>query len=191
MIRLLTVLALALPTPAFAHHPTGGLPPATLWEGIASGVAHPVLGLDHLAFLLAAGLLLAAAPRALLAFLAAALAGALLHRAGFGLGPVELMVAASVIAAGAVLVVAGRARPAAALLTPAFALAGLFHGHALAEAAVDSPVVIFAAYLGALAVMQAAIALGAMLAARWVSGALPFRAAGLAAMAVGAVFLAG
>ncbi len=191
MIRLLAALALVLPLPAWAHHPADGMAPATLWEGIASGVAHPVLGLDHLAFLLAAGLLLAAAPRAVLAFLATALGGALLHRAGLGLGPVELVVAASVVLAGAVLVLAGRARPSAALLIPAFAFAGLFHGHALAEAAIASPAPVFAAYLVALAAMQAAIALGAMLAARWIAGVMPFRAAGLAVMAVGLVFLAG
>jgi len=191
MIRRLTAMALLLPVPAFAHHPAGGLPPATLWEGVASGVAHPVLGLDHLAFLLAAGLLLAAAPRALLAFLGAGFVGALIHRAGIGLGPVEVMVAASVILAGALLVLAGRARPATALLVPGVALAGLFHGHALAEAAVASPTPVFAAYLSALALMQAGIALGAAALAGWTSGALPFRAAGLAAMVVGVVFLAG
>lgn len=191
MIRILATIALLLPVPALAHHPMDGAAPATLWQGLASGVAHPVLGLDHLAFLLAAGLLLAAAPRALLGFLGAGLAGALAHRAGYGLGPVEVMVAASVILAGAVLVLAGRARPAAALLVPGFALAGLFHGHALAEAAMASPTPVFAAYLAALALMQAAVALGAMAASRWVSGALAFRVAGVAAMAVGLVFLAG
>lgn len=191
MIRLLAAMALVLPFPAWAHHPAGGMAPETLWQGLASGVAHPVLGLDHLAFLLAAGLMLAAAPRAVLGFIAAALAGALLHRAGLGLGPVELVVAVSVVLAGAALVLAGRARPSAALLIPAFALAGLFHGHALAEAAIASPTPVFAAYLVALAGMQGAIALGAMLAARWIAGAMPFRAAGVAAMAVGLVFLAG
>ncbi|MDB5314210.1 MAG: HupE / UreJ family protein [Rhodospirillales bacterium] len=190
MIRVFAALVLMLPFPALAHHPSGGLPPASLWEGIASGIAHPILGLDHLAFLLAAGLLLSAAPRALIAFLGAALGGALLHRAGWGLGPVEVVVAASVIVAGAVLVVAGRARPAAALLIPAFALAGLFHGHALAEAAVASPALVFAGYLAMLTVMQTGIALGAMVVARCITGALPFRAAGFAAMAIGIVFLA-
>ncbi|MES2713651.1 MAG: HupE/UreJ family protein [Pseudomonadota bacterium] len=189
MIRLLAAAALLLPVPALAHHPTGGAAPATLWEGIASGVAHPVLGLYHLAFLVAAGLLLAAAPRALLGFLGAGLLGALAHRAGYGFGPVEVMVALSVIVAGGVLVLAGRAQADAALLVPGFALAGLFHGHALAEAAVAAPVPIFGAYLGALVLSQAAIALGAMLLARFVPGALPFRAAGLAAMALGFAFL--
>lgn len=191
MIRLFAALAVLMPLPALAHHPAEGMAPASLWEGIASGIAHPVLGLDHFAFLLAAGLLLSAAPRALLGFLGAGLAGALLHRAGLGLGPVELAVAASVILAGAVLMLAGRARPAAVVLIPAFALAGLFHGHALAEAAIASSTPVFAAYLVALAAMQAAIALGAMLAGRWVTGVMPFRAAGLAAMVTGLVFLAG
>ena len=189
MIRLFAALAVLMPLPALAHHPDGRMAPATVLEGIASGIAHPVLGLDHLAFLLAAGLL-AAPPRALLAFLGAGLAGGLLHRAGIGLGPVEVMVAVSVILAGAGLV-AGRLRLVAALLVPGFALAGLFHGHALAEAAVASSAPVFTAYLVALGLMQGAIALGAMAASRWISGALPLRAAGVAAMAVGLVFLAG
>ena len=73
-----------------------------------SGIAHPVIGLDHLAFLVAAGVLAAAAPRrcgvwALVGFLGAGLLGALLHLAGVGLGPVEATVAVSVLLAGAAL----------------------------------------------------------------------------------------
>ena len=38
----------------------GGATPATFWQGLASGVGHPVIGLDHLVFLLAAGVLFGA-----------------------------------------------------------------------------------------------------------------------------------
>ncbi|MFN8984581.1 MAG: HupE/UreJ family protein, partial [Alphaproteobacteria bacterium] len=54
----LGLLAL-LPLPAAAHHPMDGAMPETLWQGFASGIGHPVSGLDHLAFLLAAGVLAA------------------------------------------------------------------------------------------------------------------------------------
>src|SRR5207249_12167708 len=43
-------------TSAFAHHVMGGATPSTLVEGLLSGIAHPVIGPDHLAFLLAIGI---------------------------------------------------------------------------------------------------------------------------------------
>jgi hypothetical protein len=49
-------------SPAFAHHALGGKLPATAWEGFLSGLAHPVIGLDHLAFVVAIGLVAAGQP---------------------------------------------------------------------------------------------------------------------------------
>ncbi|MGZ3291216.1 MAG: HupE/UreJ family protein, partial [Xanthobacteraceae bacterium] len=40
---------------ASAHHVMGGKTPATFFEGLISGLGHPVIGPDHLAFLLAIG----------------------------------------------------------------------------------------------------------------------------------------
>ncbi|MBR0664517.1 urease accessory protein UreJ [Roseomonas hellenica] len=195
--RIAAIILTALPGPALAHHGMDDATPGTLGEGIMSGFAHPVLGLDHLAFLLAAGLLASAAPRlgyrALAAFLTAGIAGALLHRAAIGLGPVEIGVAVSVLAAGGLLLALGRrtAIIASALAVPGFALAGLFHGHAFAEAVAESPAAVFIAHLAALTLAQAMITGAALLAARAVAGFgnLPFRAAGLGATAVGAFAL--
>ncbi len=193
----LAVLALAMaPMPALAHHPMGGEAPAHAWQGVLSGIAHPVIGLDHLAFLVAAGLLAAtmrqrAAVGVLLAFLAAGLTGAVLHLAGLGLGPVEAMVALSVLLAGVALL-AAPARPrggAPAWLALGFALAGLFHGHAYAEAVTGSGPGTILAYLLTLAVMQAAIGLGAMAAARQFGAASQRRWAGMAAALAGVVAL--
>ena len=41
---------------ASAHHVMGGRTPTTFVEGFLSGLGHPVIGPDHLAFLLAIGL---------------------------------------------------------------------------------------------------------------------------------------
>src|SRR5262249_15651634 len=41
---------------ASAHHLMGGKTPSTLAEGIASGIGHPIIGPDHLAFLVALGI---------------------------------------------------------------------------------------------------------------------------------------
>jgi urease accessory protein len=193
MTRLAALFAL-LPLPALAHHPMGGAVPSTLWEGLASGVGHPVIGLDHLAFLLVAGVLAAALPpargaRAVLAFVACGFAGSFLHVAGIGLGPVEMLVAASLVMAGAALL----AGAAGALLAAGFALAGLFHGHAFAEAIIGAEQGPLVAYLAGLALTQAAIGLAAMLAARRVAaaghGVALRRAAGLAGVAAGVAFL--
>jgi urease accessory protein len=194
MTRLAMLLAL-LPLPAFAHHPTGGMMPETVWEGFASGVGHPVIGFDHLAFLLAAGVLAATLPvragvGAILVFVAGGFLGSLVHLAGIGLGPVEVMVAASVLGAGLALLLWQRAP--AALLPGAFGLAGLFHGHAFAEAIIGAEQGVLVAYLAALAVTQAGIALGVMLLARRLGAGLPRlrEVAGASAAVLGGLFVA-
>lgn len=193
MKRLVALIALA-PLPALAHHPLGGEVPSTLWQGFASGVGHPMIGPDHLAFLLAAGVLAAALPTArgafaILAFVAGGFLGSLAHVAGIGFGPVEALVALSVAAAGAALL----AGAPAALLPAGFALAGLAHGHAFAEAIIGAEPTPLVAYLAALALTQAAIGMAAMLVARRLAaaghGVALRRAAGFAGVAVGVLFL--
>ena len=50
-------LAILYAAPALAHHPIGGMAPQTIWHGFLSGIAHPIIGFDHLAFILAFGLM--------------------------------------------------------------------------------------------------------------------------------------
>lgn len=203
---LATVLV-AVPGLARAHHPLGGTAPETLWQGLASGLAHPVIGLDHLAFVLAAGVLASAVRgpagvAALLGFLACGTVGSLLHLAGIDFGPVETVVAASALAAGAALLL-GRGVPGrfgTAGLVAGFVLAGLFHGHAFAEAVVGAQPGPIGAYLAGLALVQGALAFTALaLARRWRSrdtaprllpALLPARAVGAAAMLAGVASLA-
>lgn len=188
----LGLLAL-LPLPAAAHHPMDGAMPQTLWQGFASGIGHPVIGLDHLAFLLAAGVLAAALPRgaslrALAGFLVASMAGVALHVAGIGFGMTEALVAASVLMAGLALLMTRRVNAGA--LLAGFALAGLFHGHAFAEAVIGADATPILAYLAGLTVIQGALMLGAMalaqqaMRARWLRPAM-----GAAASFVGFAFL--
>lgn len=42
------VSAFALARPALAHHAMGNTTPNTFAEGLVSGLAHPIIGLDHL-----------------------------------------------------------------------------------------------------------------------------------------------
>ena len=52
------IVGLIICVPAKAHHPFEGREPELLnsIEGILSGLAHPILGFDHLLFLLSIGL---------------------------------------------------------------------------------------------------------------------------------------
>ena len=191
-IFALSLMAL-LPLPAAAHHPMDGAMPETLWQGFASGIGHPVIGLDHLAFLLAAGVLAAALPRgdafrAMAGFLAAGMVGLTLHMAGIGLGMTEALVATSVLLTGLALLVA---KPVSApALLAGFALAGLFHGHAFAEAVIGAEATPIIAYLAGLAVIQGALMLGAMTLARQSARARWLRPAmGAAASFAGVGFL--
>lgn len=192
MKRLATLLAL-MPLPAFAHHAMGGTVPSSLWQGFASGIAHPVIGLDHLAFLIAAGLLAATLPGgtgavAILVFVLGGFVGSLAHIAGIGFGPVEAIVALSLLLAGLALLWRG---VPGAIIPVAFAVAGLFHGHAFAEAIIGAEQGALVAYLAALALIQAAIGLGVMLLARRGAVRLPRlrTAIGASAASLGAVFL--
>ncbi|WP_119422149.1 HupE/UreJ family protein [Desertibaculum subflavum] len=179
----LSAMAVLAAAPAWAHHPMGGATPATLAQGLLSGLAHPVIGLDHLAFVVAAGVLAAPlAGRFLLpaAFVVAGLAAALWHVAGFDLPAAEIGVPLSVLVLGGI-VLWGRALPAQ-LLAALFALAGLLHGYALAETVVGAETTPVVAYLAGFGLVQYLIALGAMAATR----ALAAKPAALARAAVGA-----
>jgi urease accessory protein len=88
------------------------------------------------------------------------MAGVALHLAGIGLGMTEALVAASVLMAGLALLMTRRV--SAGALLAGFALAGLFHGHAFAEAVIGAEATPILAYLAGLAVIQGGLMLGAM-----------------------------
>ena len=188
------VALLASASSALAHHPMGGAP-QTFAHGLLSGLAHPVIGLDHLAFVLAAGVLAAPlkrGPLMPLAFLAAGALGSALHLGGLALPGAEVGVALSVVALGA-LVLAGRSMGTAGV-GALFAAAGLFHGHALAESVVGAEPAPLGAYLLGLVAVQYTLTLAALYGTRRLAGrsalARPVLAtAGLATVAIGLSFV--
>ncbi len=192
LVSVPLVLAAA---PAFAHHMMGGRTPATFMEGLLSGLAHPVIGLDHFAFLAAVGIAVGAFGLNLLlpvAFVVAMAVGVAIHVGGVTVPGVEILVAASVVAAGLML---ARARPMPAIAWGAlFALAGLFHGYALGESIYGAERAPLAAYLIGLAAVQSVVAIGIALVTRRLDGdrlvAAP-RAAGLFILGVGAAAMVG
>ncbi|MEM8807243.1 MAG: HupE/UreJ family protein [Cyanobacteria bacterium P01_G01_bin.38] len=158
LLALVGVLSLA--TPALAHHPLGGRLPANAFEGFLSGVAHPVIGLDHFAFVLAAGLIAATKRRGILipvAFVLASLVGTGMHLMLWNLPAPEMIISASVLAFGAILALGDRLN--LALVLSLGALAGIFHGYAYGEAIFGAEMSPLVAYLAGFATVQMAIAL--------------------------------
>ena len=186
----------AVVSPAAAHHVMDGELPSTLLEGLLSGLAHPIIGLDHLAFVVALGIAAAVVPGPLAviaAFVVLSAAGVLIHITGLDVPMVEPLVALTVLAAGAALVwSASVTRPVWLVLA---ATAGLAHGYAFGESIVGAERAVLGAYLIGIALITALSAIVVMLVARKVlapDDALSprLRAAGIGLACIGAVLLA-
>lgn len=190
-IGLVAIVALLAADPAFAHHMMGGRTPSTFGEGLLSGLGHPVIGIDHLAFLVAIGVAVGVAGLNLLMpalFVAASAVGVALHVKGVDIPGAEVMVAASVIAAG--MLVARGTASSAALWAALFAAGGLVHGYAFGESIFGAETTPLAAYLIGLVVIQSALAIGvAALTRRLALDAIAPRLAGAAIAGVGLAVL--
>lgn len=154
-------------SPAFAHHGMDGMTPQTFGQGLFSGLAHPVIGPDHLAFLIAAVVLtfaLKGAGRLLapLAFVAATVGGTVLHLGAADIPMSETLVALSVVVAG-VLALTYRA-PGAFLVSAIFAVSGILHGYAYGESIVGAEATPLLAYLVGFAAIQYAVIVGGVIA---------------------------
>lgn len=181
--------------PAAAHHVMGGAMPSTFSLGLLSGLGHPVIGPDHLAFLIAVGVAVGVGGLNLalpVLFVAASAIGVAFHVNGFNLPGSELIVAASVVIVG-FLIATGRALPLAAWAA-FFGLAGLAHGYAYGESIFGAEPTPLGAYLLGLVVIQSVLAVG--IAMLWrMSGlnvsAIAPRLAGAVVLGVGAAALIG
>ncbi|MGJ5045130.1 MULTISPECIES: HupE/UreJ family protein [unclassified Bradyrhizobium] len=187
-------LMLLATDPAFAHHMMGGKLPQTFAQGMLSGLGHPVIGIDHLAAIVGAGIVAALLGRGfapVLAFATAMIAGVGLHVAKANIPAAELLVGLTTVVVGLVVVMRGRfgVLPVAGL----FAVTGLVHGYALGESIVGAENTPLGAYLVGLLVIQTIIAAGAFLGTRLLSAKakaaapLALRLAGAAIVLVGGV----
>ncbi len=180
--------------PVFAHHALGGQVPSNFFEGFLSGLAHPVLGLDHFAFVIAIGLLSIGQQNSFLipaAFVLTAMAGTGIHVLKYDLPLPEVIIACSVIAFGAMLLLSRK--PNWLALVGLGAVAGLFHGYAYGESIVGAQMTPLVAYLAGFTFIQYAVAIAALMIGNALSskfgGMKMLRFAGLAISAIGAVFL--
>lgn len=187
---------LLVASPALAHHPFGGETPDSFLTAFLSGLGHPVIGLDHLAFVIAAGLLAAAMGRSLsipAAFVVASLAGTGLHLLALDLPIPELIISASVLVFGGLLAL--KNRPGVPVAIALAAIAGVFHGYAYGEAIVGAEMGPLVAYLLGFSLVQMAIAAAAYWLGRRVTAhaseasGLALRFAGFAICGVGGAFL--
>lgn len=155
----LAAAAAFTPSLALAHHGIDGRTPTTLAEGLVSGLAHPILGLDHLVFLLAAGLA-AGALRLGLGFLGlfilASIGGLVLHLAHLDLPLAESAVGGTILVLG--LAAGSRSEVGAKAWMMLFAVAGLLHGYAYGESIVGAAAAPLTGYLLGLGLVQAGLA---------------------------------
>lgn len=183
--------------PAAAHHLIGGRTPSNLFEGFFSGLAHPVIGLDHFAFVVAVGLVAALKPQKgvwiPVAFILSTLMGTGIHLLEIDLPLPEVFVSASVLAAG--LLLAANYNPKLIGAIALAAMAGIFHGYAYGESIVGAQMTPLVAYLAGFATIQLAVSLLAFAIARSAlksSGdpsPLSLRFAGFVLCGAGAAFL--
>ncbi|TMJ22337.1 MAG: urease accessory protein UreJ [Alphaproteobacteria bacterium] len=192
---LLAGPSLLMAAPASAHHVMGGKLPSTWLEGLLSGLGHPLIGPEHLGFLLAVAVVVGACGLSLAlpaVFVAAMAAGVALHVIGFAFPAVEVMVALSTLLAG-LLIAGARSLPVAAWAA-LFAAAGILHGYAFGESIYGAETAPLGAYLAGLILIQTALTTGLALAVRRMGtglAALAPRLAGAAVFGIGFAALIG
>jgi urease accessory protein len=157
--RLAALATTCVAVPASAHHAMDGATPATVVEGLISGLAHPVIGLDHLLFVLAVGAVCYHFGQRLAAtgaVLAGALAGTALTLQHPGFAYPDAAVALSLVLLG-VLVMAAQPLMKSRAAIAGFALTGIVHGYAYGEAIVGAEPTPLAAYLAGYTLIQLAL----------------------------------
>lgn len=191
-LPLSVIMAFAAGQPAAAHHVMGGQTPTTFIEGLLSGLGHPIIGIDHLAFLAAVGIAVGVARLSLampFAFVGASVFGVMLHVQGFPIPAAEAIVGASVLLAGA-LIVRGSVISSSVWLS-LFTLAGLIHGYAYGEAVAGAEATPIWAYLVGLFIIQAALTTAIAFITQKVTNPVTPRLAGAVVAGVGLAVLAG
>jgi urease accessory protein len=159
-VSMLALLSVA--TPALAHHAMGGKMPANFFEGFMSGIAHPLIGPDHFAFIVAVGLLAVTRRQGILipvAFVLSAMLGTGLHLAKLNVPGVELFVSGSILLFGILLVMKDRLNTVT--ITGLSAVAGLFHGYAYGESIFGAEMTPLLAYLAGFTVIQLVVSCAA------------------------------
>jgi urease accessory protein len=172
--------ALAMPMSAYAHHAMDGALPGNLLQGLVSGLAHPIIGLDHFLFVIALGAAChyfgrRAATAAV--FVGGTLAGTVFHLLQATLAYPDVWVALSLLLLGAWFY-AGHSFMKSYGMVVFFSLAGIAHGYAYGESIVGAEPTPMIAYLAGFTLVQLAVMFAASAAARYLDRTKPeFRGA--------------
>lgn len=194
VVLILVTLVANIP-PALAHHGMGGKLPSTTMEGLLSGLAHPVIGIDHLVFVVGVGLLASLGKRMgimIPLFILATAMGTIIHLQNINLPIVEIVIAASVLSVGILIAQVYKANLSYLLLLSA--IAGIFHGYAYGESIIGAQTSAVGAYLLGFCIVQLVISaiafyLGKRLIQNSVTSQSPLRFAGFIITGVGLAFL--
>ena len=189
------VVTLLWANPSLAHHVMGGDIPVTFLHGFLSGLGHPIIGLDHLAFIVAVGLIASLHQNAYFspfAFLAGTLGGIALQLKFVEIHLVEFAIAGSVVLLGALVI---RAKHLRVFITISiFVVAGILHGYAYGENIVGAELTPLTAYLMGLLTIQYAIAVLVItfmgLIAKANNSVIPVRIMGGVVLGIGLAFMA-
>ena len=94
----------------YAHHPLAGQKMETFFHGLLSGFGHPILGFDHLFFIIGVGILCLLARKIFLgplAFIIGMISGLFLIISGYDLFLVEFVIATSILLIG-IFIISGK-----------------------------------------------------------------------------------
>lgn len=150
-------MMLLMVSSAHAHHLMGGETPVTFTQGFISGLAHPVIGIDHLMYLVIAAVLsftLTGVARYIvpLLFVSATLGGTVFHLGSGDIPYFETMVSLSLLVSG--IIAFSTKKPAVLLLAGLFVVSGIFHGYAYGESIIGAETGPLLAYLIGFTVIQ-------------------------------------
>ena len=173
---------------ASAHYLMGGKTPATFVDGLLSGVGHPIIGPDYLAFLLALGIAVGVFRLSFVnpfLFVAAMICGVAIRVAGLYLPAADPIVPISVLIAGLMLIIEERIAPAWWMAV--FVAASLFHGYTYGDSIYGAEAGPLIAYVIGLAAVQVVMTVGVAFATRglWKLWSMAPRLAGAAFCGVG------
>jgi urease accessory protein len=166
IVVLGTLLSLSLTSPALAHHALGGSAPVSFVEGLLSGLAHPVINIDHLAFVVAVGVLTAVGQASKFLpvwFVGGSILGTVLAVQGIVIPYAGWLALLMLIGIGTGLAFGYKSLRFTDVI--AFAVAGILHGSVYAEAVVGTVSSSLSGYLLGFAAIQAVIASASMMVA--------------------------
>ena len=164
IVVLGALLSLFLTSPATAHHALGGSAPISFMEGLLSGLAHPVINIDHLAFVIAIGVLTAVGQASKFLpvwFVAGSILGTVLAVQGILIPYAGWLALVALVGIGVALACGYKSLKFTDVI--GFTIAGTLHGSVYADAVVGTVSSSLGGYLLGFAAVQAVIASSAMM----------------------------